>query len=259
MKLKLIRPVVFMDLETTGLNLALDRIVEVALLKVQVDGSRVIKRKLINPGMAIPAEATAVHGITNEMVANAPSFKDLANEIRQFLEGCDLGGYNSNKFDWPLLVEEFLRIGLDLNMEGRELVDVQKIYHNMEPRNLSAAYRFYCNKELENSHSAEADISATWEVFESQLDRYPQLGDSLESVKKVIGEEIIIDFARRMAMENGREIFNFGKHKGKGVEDVLTQEPTYYDWMMKSEFPLHTKKKLTEIFNRVMLKHKIKQ
>lgn len=258
MKLKLIRPVVFMDLETTGLNLALDRIVEVALLKVQVDGSRVIKRKLINPGMAIPAEATAVHGITNEMVANAPSFKDLANEIRQFLEGCDLGGYNSNKFDWPLLVEEFLRIGLDLNMEGRELVDVQKIYHNMEPRNLSAAYRFYCNKELENSHSAEADISATWEVFESQLDRYPQLGDSLESVKKVIGEEIIIDFARRMAMENGREIFNFGKHKGKGVEDVLTQEPTYYDWMMKSEFPLHTKKKLTEIFNRVMLKHKIK-
>jgi len=248
-----------MDLETTGLNLALDRIVEVALLKVQVDGSRVIKRKLINPGMAIPAEATAVHGITNEMVANAPSFKDLANEIRQFLEGCDLGGYNSNKFDWPLLVEEFLRIGLDLNMEGRELVDVQKIYHNMEPRNLSAAYRFYCNKELENSHSAEADISATWEVFESQLDRYPQLGDSLESVKKVIGEEIIIDFARRMAMENGREIFNFGKHKGKGVEDVLTQEPTYYDWMMKSEFPLHTKKKLTEIFNRVMLKHKIKQ
>ncbi|MFM7222891.1 MAG: exonuclease domain-containing protein [Bacteroidota bacterium] len=248
-----------MDLETTGLNLALDRIVEVALLKVQVDGSRVIKRKLINPGMAIPTEATAVHGITNEMVANAPSFKDLANEIRQFLEGCDLGGYNSNKFDWPLLVEEFLRIGLDLNMEGRELVDVQKIYHNMEPRNLSAAYRFYCNKELENSHSAEADISATWEVFESQLDRYPQLGDSLESVKKVIGEEIIIDFARRMAMENGREIFNFGKHKGKGVEDVLTQEPTYYDWMMKSEFPLHTKKKLTEIFNRVMLKHKIKQ
>lgn len=242
MKLKLIRPVVFMDLETTGLNLALDRIVEVALLKVQVDGSRVIKRKLINPGMAIPAEATAVHGITNEMVANAPSFKDLANEIRQFLEGCDLGGYNSNKFDWPLLVEEFLRIGLDLNMEGRELVDVQKIYHNMEPRNLSAAYRFYCNKELENSHSAEADISATWEVFESQLDRYPQLGDSLESVKKVIGEEIIIDFARRMAMENGREIFNFGKHKGKGVEDVLTQEPTYYDWMMKSEFPLHTKR-----------------
>ncbi len=258
MKLKLTRPIVFMDLETTGLNLAVDRIVEIALLKVQVDGSRVMKRKLINPGIPIPPEVTAVHGITNDMVANAPSFKELANEIRQFLEGSDLGGYNSNKFDWPLLVEEFLRIGLDFNMDGRELVDVQKIYHNMEPRNLSAAYRFYCSKELENSHNAEADISATWEVFEAQLERYPQLGETLESVKKLIGEDVIVDFARRMVMENGREIFNFGKHKGKLVEDVLTQEPTYYDWIMKSEFPLHTKKKLTEIFNRTMLKNKLK-
>ncbi|MFN5479965.1 MAG: exonuclease domain-containing protein [Chitinophagaceae bacterium] len=258
MKLKLTRPIVFMDLETTGLNLAVDRIVEIALLKVQVDGSRVMKRKLINPGIPIPPEVTAVHGITNDMVVNAPSFKELANEIRQFLEGSDLGGYNSNKFDWPLLVEEFLRIGLDFNMDGRELVDVQKIYHNMEPRNLSAAYRFYCSKELENSHNAEADISATWEVFEAQLERYPQLGETLESVKKLIGEDVIVDFARRMVMENGREIFNFGKHKGKLVEDVLTQEPTYYDWIMKSEFPLHTKKKLTEIFNRTMLKNKLK-
>lgn len=256
MQIHLTKPIVFLDLETTGLNLTLDRIVEIALLKIMPDGSRQMKRKLINPERPIPPEVTDIHGITNEMVKDAPVFKQVANEIKQFMDNADLGGYNSNKFDWPLLVEEYLRAGLDFDIQGRRLLDVQKIYHTMEPRNLAAAYKFYCQKDLENAHSAEADVDATWEVFEAQVVRYPQLGDSLDSVFKAIGEEIIIDFARRMVMENGREVFNFGKHKGRAVEDVLRNEPSYYDWMMKSEFPLHTKLTLTEIFNRTMLKPK---
>lgn len=206
--------------------------------------------------MPIPKEVSEIHGITDDMVKDAPTFKQAANEIRQFMEGADLGGYNSNKFDWPLLMEEFLRSGLTFETEGRKLVDVQKIYHMMEPRNLSAAYKFYCDKDLENAHSAETDVNATWEVFLAQIDKYSSLGNSVESVLKVIGEEQIVDFARRMVMENGREVFNFGKHKGKLVEDVLKNEPSYYDWMMKNDFALHTKQKLTEIFNRAMLKSK---
>lgn len=254
MQIQLAKPIVFLDLETTGLNLSLDRIVEIAMLKIMPDGSRQMKRKLVNPERPIPAEVTAIHGITDEMVKDAPTFRQVANEVRQFMDNADLGGYNSNKFDWPLLVEEYLRAGLDIDIQGRRLLDVQKIYHTMEPRNLSAAYKFYCQKDLENAHSAEADIDATWEVFEAQVTKYPQLGNSLDTVFKVIGEETIVDFARRMVMENGREMFNFGKHKGRAVEDVLRTEPSYYDWMMKSEFPLHTKLKLTEIFNRTMLK-----
>lgn len=256
MQIILQKPLVFLDLETTGLSFTQDRIVEIAMLKISVDGSRLMKRKLINPEMPIPKEVSEIHGITDDMVKDAPTFKQAANEIRQFLEGSDLGGYNSNKFDWPLLVEEFLRAGLTFETEGRKLVDVQKIYHMMEPRNLSAAYKFYCDKDLENAHSAETDVNATWEVFLAQIDKYSSLGNSVESVLKVIGEEQIVDFARRMVMENGREVFNFGKHKGKLVEDVLRIEPSYYDWMMKNDFALHTKQKLTEIFNRTMLKAK---
>ena len=256
MQIILQKPLVFLDLETTGLSFTQDRIVEIAMLKISVDGSRLMKRKLINPEMPIPKEVSEIHGITDEMVKDAPTFKQAANEIRQFMEGADLGGYNSNKFDWPLLVEEFLRAGLSFETEGRRLIDVQKIYHMMEPRNLSAAYKFYCNKDLENAHSAETDVSATWEVFMSQINKYNNLGNTVDSVLKVIGEEEIIDFARRMVMENGREVFNFGKHKGKLVEDVLRNEPSYYDWMMKNDFALHTKQKLTEIFNRTMLKSK---
>jgi len=226
------------------------------MLKISLDGSRLMKRKLINPEMPIPKEVSEIHGITDDMVKDAPTFKQAANEIRQFMEGADLGGYNSNKFDWPLLVEEFLRSGLTFETEGRKLVDVQKIYHMMEPRNLSAAYKFYCEKDLENAHSAETDVNATWEVFLAQINKYSSLGNTVESVLKVIGEEQIVDFARRMVMENGREVFNFGKHKGKLVEDVLRNEPSYYDWMMKNDFALHTKQKLTEIFNRTMLKTK---
>ncbi|MEY2595165.1 MAG: hypothetical protein RI965_437 [Bacteroidota bacterium] len=256
MQIILQKPLVFLDLETTGLSFTQDRIVEIAMLKISVDGSRLMKRKLINPEMPIPKEVSEIHGITDDMVKDAPTFKQAANEIRQFMEGADLGGYNSNKFDWPLLVEEFLRSGLTFETEGRKLVDVQKIYHMMEPRNLSAAYKFYCEKDLENAHSAETDVNATWEVFLAQINKYSSLGNTVESVLKVIGEEQIVDFARRMVMENGREVFNFGKHKGKLVEDVLKNEPSYYDWMMKNDFALHTKQKLTEIFNRTMLKTK---
>lgn len=256
MNVQLNRPVVFLDLETTGLSLTQDRIVEIAMLKVLPDGTSLKKRKLINPEKPIPAEVSAIHGITDEMVKDAPIFRVAANEIRQFMDNSDLAGYNSNKFDWPLLMEEFLRAGLDFDMTGRKLLDVQKIYHMMEPRNLSAAYKFYCDKDLENAHSAEADVNATWEVFTAQLQKYEKLGNSIESVLQVIGEEEIVDFARRFIMENKRETFNFGKHKGKAVEDVLIHEPSYYDWMMKSDFAMHTKQKLTEIFSRTMLKNR---
>jgi DNA polymerase-3 subunit epsilon len=258
MNISLLRPIVFLDLETTGLNLATDRIVEIALLKVDQEGKKTIKRKLINPEKPIPAEVSAIHGITDDMVRDAPTFRQAANEVKQFLEGSDLGGYNSNKFDWPLLMEEFLRAGMDFDISDKRLLDVQKIYHQMEPRNLSAAYKFYCSKELENAHSAETDVNATWEVFQSQVEMYPQLGQDLDSIMKLIGEDQIVDFARRMVVENGKIVFNFGKHKGRSVEEVLRLEPSYYDWIMKSEFALHTKMKLTEIFNKSMLKQKDK-
>ena len=245
-----------MDLETTGLSLTQDRIVEIAMLKVNPDGTQVKKRKLINPEKPIPPEVTAIHGISDEMVKDAPIFRVAANEIKQFMDGADLGGYNSNKFDWPLLMEEFLRCGLDFDITDRKLLDVQKIYHVMEPRNLSAAYKFYCGQTLENAHSAEADVNATWEVFEAQIQKYDQLGSTIESVLQQIGEDEIVDFGRRFVMENGKPIFNFGKHKGKAVEDVLKNEPSYYDWMMKSDFAMHTKQKLTEILNRAILKHR---
>lgn len=254
MKLQLTRPLAFIDLETTGVNISTDRIVEVAIVKILPDGTRQVKRKLINPLMPIPQSASDIHGITDEMVKDAPSFKQVANEIKQFMDSCDLGGYNSNRFDIPMLIEEFLRIGMDLQMEGRKLVDVQKIFHMMEQRTLSAAYKFYCQKSLEGAHSAEADAAATWEVLEAQVERYPQIGETVESIVKFTGEDMIVDFARRFVMENGIEVFNFGKHKGKPVAQVLKEEPQYYDWMMKGDFARNTKQKLTEILNRTLLK-----
>lgn len=254
MPLQLSRPLAVIDLETTGVNLTIDRIVEIAIVKVQPDGNRIVKRKLVNPLMPIPKASSDVHGITDDMIKDAPSFKQIANEIRQFLDHCDLAGYNSNRFDLPMLVEEFLRAGLEFDMSNRHLLDVQKLYHMMEPRNLSAAYKFYCDKNLDNAHSAEADAMATFEILESQLQRYPQAGSTVESVIKFTGQEQIVDFARRFVMENGIEIFNFGKHKGRAVTEVLKAEPQYYDWMMKGDFPMHTKQKLTEILNRTLLK-----
>lgn len=236
------------------MNLSTDRIIEIAIVKIMPDGRKMIKRKLINPEMPIPDVTVEIHGISNEMVKDAPTFKQVANEIRQFIDNADLAGYNSNRFDVPMLVEEFLRISLDFDMKNRKLIDVQKIFHTMEQRTLSAAYKFYCNATLENAHSAEADAVATWEVLQSQVSKYPQLGLTVDTILKCIGEENTVDFARRMIMENGREVFNFGKHKGRAVTDVLKAEPQYYDWMMKGEFPLHTKQKLTEVFNRMMLK-----
>ncbi len=252
--LQLTKPLAFIDLETTGINLGSDRIIEIAIVRIGTDSKQTVKRKLINPEMSIPPSSSEIHGITDEMVKSAPTFKQVANEIKQFIEGCDLGGYNSNRFDIPLLAEEFIRSGLDFELRGRRLLDVQKIFHMMEQRTLGAAYKFYCNKILEQAHSAEADASATWEILLAQLERYPQLGNTVESVLKVTGEEEIVDFARRFVFEKGVEVFNFGKHKGRPVADVLRSEPQYYDWMMKGDFPLHTKQKLTEILNRSLLK-----
>lgn len=254
MKLNLTRPIAFIDLETTGVNISNDRIVEIAIVKILTDGTRQVKRKLINPQIPIPAGASDVHGITDEMVKDAPSFKQIANEVKQFIENCDLGGYNSNRFDIPMLIEEFLRAGVPFSADGRKLVDVQKVFHMMEQRTLGAAYKFYCNKVLEDAHSAEADATATWEVLEAQIERYPQIGNTVESIVKFTGEDDIVDFARRFVIENGMEVFNFGKHKGKPVVQVLKEEPQYYDWMMKGDFAMNTKQKLTEILNRTLIK-----
>ena len=253
--LQLNRPIAFIDLETTGVNLSSDRIVELAIVKIMPDGSRVSKRKLIHPQMPIPQSSSDIHGITDDMVKNAPSFKDVANEIKQFLENSDLGGYNSNRFDIPILMEEFLRSDMDVDLSNRRMVDVQHIFYTMEPRTLTAAYKFFCEKEHADAHGAEADINATIEVLEAQLKRYEKLGTTLDSVLGVIGEEKIVDYARRFSFnEKGVEVFNFGKFKGKPVTEVLKAEPQYYDWMMKGDFPMHTKKKLTELLNRTLMK-----
>ena len=254
MILQLQRPLAFIDLETTGINIGTDRIIEIAIVKILPDGNRQVKRKLINPQMPVPPSSTEIHGITDEMLKDAPSFKQVANEIKQFLENCDLGGYNSNRFDIPILFEEFLRSGLNFSIEGRKMIDVQKIFHLMEQRTLSAAYKFYCHKSLEGAHSAEIDAIATSEILEAQIERYPEIGNNLESIVKFTGEDDLVDFARRFIKINGVEIFNFGRHKGKPVTEVLKTEPQYYDWMMKGDFAMHTKQKLTEILNRTLLK-----
>lgn len=254
--LQLQRPLAFIDLETTGVNLSSDRIVEIAIVKLLPDGSRQVKRKLINPGIPIPHSSSDIHGITDEMVKDAPSFKQVGNEIKQFLDNCDLGGYNSNRFDIPMLMEEFLRAEFEMDLTNRRMVDVQHIFYTMEPRTLSAAYKFYCQKELIDAHSAEADVQATIEVLMAQVERYKGLGNSIDSILASIGEDKIIDYARRFVYDDQQqEIFNFGKYKGRRVADVLKAEPQYYDWMMKGDFPLHTKMKLTEMLNRAILKN----
>lgn len=254
MPLTLKRPLVILDLETTGTNIATDRIIEIALLKVFPDDSRQNKLKRINPGIPIPPEASAVHGIRDEDLKEAPGFREVANELRQFLDHCDIAGYNSNRFDIPMLVEEFLRAGLEFDISGRQFIDVQKIFHLMEKRTLGAAYKFYCNKNLDQAHSAEADALATFQVLQSQLERYPELRPDVASLAAFTGEEVLVDMARRMVIEKGVEVFNFGKHKGKPVRVVLKEEPQYYDWMMKADFPLHTKQKLTQIMQSMLLK-----
>ncbi len=253
--LSLTRPIAFIDLETTGISLSNDRIVEIAIIKIAPDGSRIVKRKLLNPGIPIPKESSDIHGITDDMVKDAPTFKQAGNEIKMFIEHCDLGGYNSNRFDIPILMEEFLRAGMEVDLSDRKMIDVQHIFYTMEPRTLTAAYKFFCEKELVSAHSAEADVDATIEVFLAQLKKYNNLGNSVDSILSVIGEDKVVDYARRFCFnDKGEEIFNFGKHKGRLVKDVLKAEPQYYDWMMRGDFPLHTKQKLTEILNRTLLR-----
>lgn len=255
MELNLKNPIAFFDLETTGLNISKDRIVEIAILKVNVNGSEEKKCLRVNPGMPIPKESSNIHGITDEDIKDAPVFKEVAKDIAKFIEGCDLGGYNSNRFDIPLLAEEFLRADVDIDMRKRKFVDVQTIFHKMEQRTLSAAYRFYCEKELVGAHGADADTMATYEILKSQLDRYSDLENDIASLSEFTTQVKNVDFAGFIALDkNGVEIFNFGKNKGKSVEKVLTEQPGYYAWIMNADFPLYTKKVLTELKLRMAVK-----
>ena len=249
MQLNLKNPMVFFDLETTGVSITHDRIVEVSFLKVYPNGKEEIKSRRINPGMPIPPQATAIHGITDDDVKDCPTFKQVARSLADQLDGCDLAGFNSSRFDVPMLAEEFLRAGVDFDMSKRKFVDVQIIFHRKEQRTLEAAYAFYCNKQLENAHSAEADAMATYEVLKSQLDRYPDLSNDIDALSKEYSSfNNNLDFAGRIILnEEGVEVFNFGKHKGKPVLQVLKNEPGYYSWMMEGDFPLNTKQVLTKI------------
>jgi DNA polymerase-3 subunit epsilon len=248
LNLNLKRPLAFIDLETTGINVSADRIVEFSVLKISPNGKEEWMSSRINPQMPIPPKTTAIHGIKDEDVINAPAFKEIARNLASFLEGCDLAGYNAIKFDIPVLAEEFLRVNIDFNFRKRRYVDVQIIFHKKEQRTLSAAYQFYCKKNLEDAHSSKADTAATFEVLKSQLDRYQDLENDVEKLADFSSFNSNVDFAGRIILdENGVEVFNFGKHKGKPVETVLSDEPAYYSWMMNGEFPLYTKKVLTEI------------
>lgn len=248
MELKLRRPIAFLDIETTGINVSTDRIVEISVLKISPSGKEEWLVSRVNPEMPIPPKSTAIHGITDQDIEKAPRFKEIAKRLGAFLEGCDLAGYNAIKFDIPVLAEEFLRVNIDFNFRKRRYIDVQVIFHKKEQRTLSAAYQFYCNKNLENAHSSKADTSATFEVLKAQLDRYADLENDIEKLADYSAFNNIADFAGRIIFdENGVEVFNFGKHKGKSVELVLNEEPAYYAWMMNGDFPLYTKKVLTEI------------
>ncbi len=248
MKLELQNPIIFFDLETTGINVAADRIVEISFLKVEVNGNETRKTVRVNPGMPIPPKSTEIHGITDEDVKDSPPFNEIAKSIAKDFEGCDLAGYNSTKFDIPLLAEEFLRADVDIDMKKRKFVDVQIIFMKNEPRTLTAAYKFYCDKSLENAHSAEADTVATYEILKSQLDYYDNLENDVSSLAEFSSHNRNVDFAGRIVYDdNDVEVINFGKHKGKSVEDVLAQDPGYYGWMMKGDFPLYTKKVMTAI------------
>ena len=248
MQLNLRNPLVFFDLETTGIDIAKDRIVEISMVKVMPNGEEIVKTRRINPGMPIPPESTAIHGITDEDVKDCPKFKEIAKSLAAQIEGCDLAGFNSNRFDIPMLAEEFLRAGVDVDLNRRKFIDVQTIFHKMEQRNLTAAYKFYCNKDLANAHSAEADTMATYEVLKAQLDRYPELENDVNFLSKYSSFTNNVDFAGRMVYnEKGQEVINFGKYKGRLVEEVLKSDPSYYAWIMNGDFPLNTKKMLTEI------------
>ncbi len=248
MQLNLKNPLIFFDLETTGIDIVKDRIVELSYVKVMPNGEETVKTYRINPEMPIPPESTAIHGITDEDVKDCPTFKAIAKTLAAQIEGCDLAGYNSNRFDIPLLAEEFLRADVDINLNKRRFIDVQTIFHKMEQRTLSAAYKFYCDKNLENAHTAEADAMATYEVLKAQLDRYPELTNDVTFLSQFSAYSKNVDFAGRMIYNSkGEEVINFGKYKGRLVEEVLQSDPGYYAWVMGADFPLNTKKMFTEI------------
>jgi DNA polymerase-3 subunit epsilon len=248
MELKLKNPIVFFDLETTGINVASDRIVEISWLKIMPSGQEVSHTQLVNPTIPIDPRATAIHGISDEDVKDKPTFKEIAKSLVREFEGCDLAGYNSNKFDIPLLAEEFLRAEVDFDMSRRKFIDVQVIFHKMEQRTLSAAYKFYCEKDLEEAHTAEADTRATYEILKAQLDRYGDLENSVEFLSGFSAQKRNVDFAGRIILnDRDVEVFNFGKYKGEPVEEVLRKDPGYFGWILNGDFPLHTKKVLTNI------------
>ena len=248
MRLNLKNPIIFFDLETTGINIASDRIVEISYLKVELNGNETSKTLRLNPEIPIPANVTAIHGISNEDVKDAPTFNEVAKSLAREFEGCDLAGYNSVKFDIPLLAEEFLRAGVDIDLKRRKFVDVQVIFMKMEPRTLSAAYKFFLDKDLSHAHSAEADTRATYEVLQAQLDRYSNLENDIGKLAEFSAHTRNVDFAGRIVYnEDNVEVFNFGKYKGQTVVQVLEKDPGYYGWMMNGDFPLYTKKVLTNI------------
>lgn len=248
MELILKKPIVFFDLETTGIDIVNDRIVEISLLKIFPDGTEETKTMRINPEMPIPPQSTLIHGISDEDVKDEPTFNTVAKEIAKFIEGCDLGGYNSNKFDIPLLAEEFIRVGIDFDLKKHRFVDVQVIFHKMEQRTLSAAYKFYCRKELDGAHSAEADTKATYEILKAQIDLYKDLVNDVDELSKFSSHNKNADFAGRIVYnDKGEEVFNFGKYKGQTVESVLEKDQGYFGWMLNSNFPAYTKKVLTAI------------
>lgn len=249
MELKLKRPIIFFDIESTGVDPAKDHIVEISLIKVHPDGREEVKTRRINPGVHIPEASTAIHGITDEDVAGEPTFPQVAKSLAAFIQGADLAGYNSNKFDIPILVEEFMRAGIEIDLSGKKFVDVQNIFHKMEQRTLAAAHKFYCGCEIENAHSAEADIRATYNVLKAQLDRY---GDELENDVDFLADftqmSRNVDFAGRIVLnDKDVPVFNFGKHKGRPVAEVFASEPSYYNWMLNGDFPLNTKQVLTRL------------
>lgn len=254
MQLKLSRPIAIFDLETTGLNITTDRIVEIAIIRVEADGSESEFLRRVNPGMPIPAEVSAIHGIFDEDIADAPSFEEIADEVVEFIGNSDLAGYNSNKFDIPVLAEELMRAGCDFDVSSRRFVDVQNIFHKMEQRTLAAAYQFYCDKPMQNAHNALYDARVTLDVFRAQLDRYDSLEnnvDYLSSFSKA-GNYNLLDFAGRLAInEHGEGMYNFGKHKGKTIREVMRIEPGYYGWMIDADFPLYTKKCLRAEMDKI--------
>ena len=254
MELQLTKPLVFFDLETTGLNVGKDRIVEISLLKKMPNQTEQSKTYRVNPEMPISAESTSIHGISDEDVADSPTFKHLAVDIIKFLEGCDLSGFNLIKFDVPMLIEEFLRVGQDFDLKNRQIIDVQRVFHQMEKRTLEAAYQFYCAKDLKNAHSAEADTRATYEVYKAQIERYENLENNTNFIHEFTGSpsDKMVDMAGRLVKnEKGEACINFGKHKGKTVVQVLETDPGYYSWMMNGDFPLYTKKVMKDIKSKM--------